>query len=81
MIQPYRRALIERYPQIRTALDSFANKSRAILSRDGGSLLDLNRAIALDDSNYADRSHLNDKGSTVATGAIAEFIQKTEARQ
>ena len=80
VVQPYRRALIERYPQIRSTLNSFVEKSGAILSREKGYLLDLNEILVLDDSHYADRSHLNEKGSRVATEVIAEFIRKSEAK-
>ena len=76
VIQPYRKPMLEQYPQLQKALSSFSEKTRQITKKSGGNFLNLNETLPLDDSNFADRSHLNDKGSAMATKAIAEFINK-----
>jgi hypothetical protein len=78
VIQPYRRALLERYPQIRATLSTFAQKTSQIIGEYNGTLLDFNRALPLDDRYFADRSHLNDKGSKITSEKIAEHIDRTE---
>ena len=74
VVQPYRKPMLEKYPQLQKALSAFSAKTRLITEKYGGYFLNLNEAEPLDDSNFADRSHLNDKGSAIATKAIAEFI-------
>lgn len=74
VIQPYRSALIERYPDIRTALELFDQKTTQIVTTEGGEMIPLYRTLPLDDSHFADRSHLNDKGSSATTHAIATFL-------
>ena len=76
VIQPYRRALLDRYPKIRTALMQFDRNTTAIVTSEGGKVIHLNRTLPLDDSHFADRSHLNDKGSRASTLAIAAFLNK-----
>jgi poly-D-alanine transfer protein DltD len=76
VIQPYRKALIDHYPKIRTTLLQFDHNTTRIVTAEGGKVLRLYQTLPLDDSHFADRSHLNDKGSRASTEAIAAFLNK-----
>ncbi len=78
IIQPYRKPLLKQYPKIRSTLDKFSHKTSQILKHHQGRFLDLNKALTLDDRYFADRSHLNDKGSSISTKAIANYINNQE---
>ena len=78
VIQPYRKPLIDQYPEIRATLSSFSQKTAQILEQYGGEILNLNKTLPLEDSYFSDRSHLNDKGSKISSGAIADFIDSKE---
>ena len=78
VIQPYRKPLLERYPQTRTTLSKFAQKTLRIVREYGGSFIDFNQALPLDDRYFADRSHLNDQGSSIISEQIARYIDLDE---
>jgi hypothetical protein len=75
--QPYRAPLAKR-KDIHQALKRFASECKAIMKHHGGEFLSLHFTLNLDDQYFADRSHLNDKGSILAAKAIAKFIDKSE---
>ena len=74
VVQPYRKPMLDKYPQLRKALASFASKTKNIVQKSNGYFLNLNETLPLDDGFYADRTHLNDKGSIIVTKVIAESI-------
>lgn len=76
--QPYRVELYKKYEKVRGAINYFDNKV-AIALGDNGKLIKLQNT-PLVDSDFADRTHLNDKGSSIITKEIAKFIDNKESR-
>ena len=75
--QPYRAPLAKR-ENIKNALNYFAKRLEDIMTQTGGEFFSLHKMLHLDDKYFADRSHLNDKGSILSAEALAEFIDKNE---
>ena len=78
IIQPYRTPLLKKYPNVYKTLDAFAKKSSEIILPDHGKILNLHKQLQLTDDYFADRSHLNSKGSRKSAEAIAKFIDSNE---
>lgn len=76
--QPYRQALIKKYAHIPAELNWFFGIVTRIITPHGGKVLSLYKDLPLSDAYFADRSHLNDKGSILAAEAIASFIDAQE---
>jgi hypothetical protein len=78
--QHYRIPLVQAKQDVANAIERFGIENKKVLGSDGGigGFLSLPKVLDLDDSYHADRSHLNDKGSVIATRKIAKFIDKTE---
>jgi len=76
--QPYRQPLIKKYKHIPLELNWFLDKVTKIVSSHGGNVLSLYKELPLSDEYFADRSHLNDKGSVLGAKAIGRFIDKIE---
>jgi len=76
--QPYRQALIKKYPHILAELKIFLHRLHTIVPKNGGYILSLYQELPLSDAYFADRSHLNDKGSILAAEAIGKFIDEQE---
>ena len=76
--QPYRPELYKKYEKVRGAVDYFNKKVTEAL-KDNGKLIKLQNAKVTDD-DFADRTHLNDKGSAIITKDIAKFIDKEELK-
>ena len=78
IIQPYREPLVKKSEHVRKSLESFDQKTKKIVMPNGGKVLNLHKYLHLDDTYFADRSHLNDKGSAITAEAIGKFIDKNE---
>lgn len=76
--QPYRQALIKKYPHVPTEANWFFNYAHKVVIKNNGYSLSLYRELALSDDYFADRSHLNDKGSILSAEAIGKFIDMNE---
>lgn len=76
--QPYREELIKKYPHIPAELNWFLGKVTNILGKHSAKILSLYRELPLSDDYFADRSHLNDKGSILSAEAIGKFIDNNE---
>lgn len=76
--QPYRKSQIIKYKHIQNIMKIFPHQMRTILNRHHGIFLNLHEQLHLNDSHFADRSHLNDKGSKVVAENIAKVIDKIE---
>jgi len=59
-------------------LNSFEQKSSAIILSHHGKIINLHKQLQLSDDYFADRSHLNNKGSKESAKAIAKFIDSSE---
>jgi len=75
---PYRQAMIDKYPHIKDIMQSFPDEMKSILSPYNGTFINLHKKLHLDDSHFADRSHLNNKGSKVVSEALAFDIDLYE---
>jgi len=76
--QPYRQHLIDGNRHIQILMKSFPERISKILQKSGGIFFSLHKKLHLDDSYFADRSHLNDKGSALGSEAIGRFIDTQE---
>ena len=80
VMQPYREPLVQKFKHLKPTMSRFEDRVREILDRNGGEFLNLYSRLHLEDRYFADRSHLNAKGSTISSQEIAKFIDK-EARK
>jgi len=78
VIQPYRLPLLEKNKDVYQTLNSFEQKSSAIILSHHGKIINLHKQLQLSDDYFADRSHLNNKGSKESAKAIAKFIDSSE---
>ena len=76
--QPYRQPLIKKYLHVEAELNWFYNKVSQIMKKNNQHFLSLYKKRPLSDAYFADRSHLNDKGSIITARYIGKFIDKTE---
>ena len=75
--QPYRPELYKKHKSVRDGIAYFDQKVTKAISEYNGTLIKLQN-LPLDNSDYADRTHLNDRGSAKSTKAIAKIIDATE---
>ncbi len=78
VIQPYRLPLVKKSEHIHKTLESFDQVTKKIIIPNGGKVLNLHKYLHLNDDYFADRTHLNDKGSAITAEAIGKFIDKNE---
>ena len=76
--QPYRQELIKKYKHIPMELNMFLHRITKIVTKNHGKVLSLYKELPLDDAYFADRSHLNEKGSRLSAEAIGKFIDQQE---
>ena len=75
--QPYRPELYKKHKSVRDGVAYFDEKVSKAISEYNGTLIKLQN-LPLNNSHFADRTHLNDKGSAIGSRAIAKAIDKTE---
>ena len=73
-IQPYRQPLIDSFPHVAPTMLKFSQRTKNIMTKNAGKFIDLHSKLQLQDKYFADRSHLNDKGSVVSSKALGEFL-------
>jgi hypothetical protein len=78
--QPYRQAMIDKHQNVAKIMKVFPVMIGNILKKYNGVFFNLHEKLHLSDAHFADRSHLNDKGSRVGTEEIAKFIDKSEKK-
>lgn len=76
--QPYRQELIKKHKHIPAELNWFLGIVTKIITPYHGKVLSLYKELPLNDAYFADRSHLNDKGSILSAEAIGKFIDNEE---
>lgn len=76
--QAYRQAIIHRDKRVKDSMQSFKQKMQSIMHQNDGVYINLHERLRLDDRYFADRNHLNDKGSILAAKEIARFIDSYE---
>lgn len=77
-VQPYRQVLIQKNKKLRKILNNFHQKSKKITLTNQGHFINLHQKLKLKDIYFADRIHLNDKGSTLIAKDIALYVDKLE---
>jgi len=75
--QPYRTELYKKHQPVRDAVKYFDDTINPIMQRNGGVLIPLQN-LSLNNNYFADRTHLNKKGSTLVSKEVAKIIDKTE---
>jgi len=75
--QPYRQPLYEKHKSVRDAMAYFDTKVTAAMKPYDGILIRI-QPLHLGDAYFADRTHLNDKGSPVVSKYVAKQIDKLE---
>ena len=76
--QPYRAPLVKKYKRVKAAIHDFDTRVDRIFSKYSHAKLVRLQLLHLNDDYFADRSHLNDKGSIETAKAMATFIDKNE---
>ena len=76
--QPYRQKLIDKDPILVYFMKKFPLNLNVLVSKAGGKFFSLHQRLHLGDEYFADRSHLNDKGSIITAKEIAKIIDKVE---
>ncbi|GEM_PF-1150626 len=78
--EPYRAYMLKHYKEIAQARRSFIQETQRIVTDAGGVFLDLHPQLHLGDAYFADREHLNSKGSLMTAKAVATLIDRTESK-
>ena len=78
--QPYRQPLIDTHEGVKHVMKKFAKNVKILVNKEDGKFLSLHYLLQLDDSHFADRSHLNASGSKLGSEEIAKFIDKSEKK-
>lgn len=76
VVQPFRKALIASNPELKEITTAFDTKTREILQNNNTHHINAHHLLNLDDSNFADKSHLNIQGANTKTKKIAEIIDR-----
>ena len=76
--QPYRQALIDKFQFVHDVMYALPKRMINTISPYNGKFISLYQTLRLRDKYFADRSHLNDKGSVISAEAIGKFIDKSE---
>ena len=76
--EPYRQYMIDKYDDIRITREEFIHKTKKITLSNGGKFIDLHKKLHLNDDYFADREHLNSKGSVLTAKEVGIFIDAHE---
>jgi len=76
--EPYRQYMIDHYDDIRVAREKFIKTMKEITIKNGGKFIDLHPKLHLSDDYFADREHLNSKGSVLTAKEVSRFIDANE---
>ena len=75
--QPYRPELYRKHKSVRDGIAYFDQKVTEAIKEYNGTLIKLQN-LPLNNSHFADRTHLNDRGSAISTKAVAKAIDNRE---
>ena len=78
--QPYRNELYKKHQKVRDAISYFDKKIDKIVKDYNNSYLIKLQNTPLTNRDFADRTHLNAKGSAIVTKEIAKFIDSKESK-
>lgn len=77
--QPYREALMKEHKHIQENISYYQMRSQNVVLSNNAYFLNLHTKLQLGNEYFADRMHLNDKGSIITSEAIAKFIDEKES--
>lgn len=77
--QPFREALMTEHKHIQENISYYQTRSQNVVLNNNAYFLNLHTSLQLGDEYFADRMHLNDKGSIIISKAIAKFIDEKES--
>ena len=80
-LQPYRKTLVNKDKKLRKSLDSFHKKATKVVLSNKAHVANLHKTLNLGDEYFADRIHLNSKGSTLVAEEIAHYVDSIELAQ
>jgi hypothetical protein len=78
VLEPYRAPLIQEFKYLQPTMDAFAKHVKSILKNDNGTFVNMHQIVQFDDSHFADRSHLNSKGSEIIAKELAKQIDNNK---
>ncbi len=78
IVQPFRKSLVEANPDLKKIMAEFDEQTKKILKFDNTYHINAHQLLDLDDSHFADKSHLNIKGANVKTRKLTEIIRKID---
>jgi hypothetical protein len=81
VVQPFRKILIASSPELKKIMTAFNKRTKEILHHSNTYHLNAHQLLNLDDSNFADKSHLNIQGSNATTEAVVEIINHIRATE
>jgi hypothetical protein len=76
VVQPFREAVIASSPELKKIMAAFDGKTKKILRNSNTYHINAHDLLNLDDSNFADKSHLNIQGSNATTKKLVEIIDQ-----
>jgi hypothetical protein len=76
--QPYRYSLVKKHAKLQEELSWFDKRVKKIMNKNNATFLNLNTHLSIKDKYFADRSHLNEKGSVLIAKEVGKFIDRIE---
>ena len=76
VVQPFREAVVASNPQLKEIMFEFDKQTKAILNNENSYHINAHEILNFDDSNFADKSHLNIKGANAKTKKLAKMIDR-----
>lgn len=76
VVQPFREALITAHPELKQIMDAFILETKNILRFENTYHVNAHQLLELDDSHFADKSHLNIKGANAKTRKLTDIINE-----
>ena len=77
--QPYREAMVKKYKHLQSIMKIYPHRVSKTMRETHGYYLNLYKKLKLGDEYFADRSHMNDKGSAITAREIAKFVDQMES--
>lgn len=81
VVQPFRKALIASSPDLKNIMIAFDAQTKEILNKSNTYHVNAHDLLNLDDSNFADKSHLNIQGSNISTVKLVEIIDLINSKK
>ncbi len=79
IVQPFRRSVIAANADLEKIMADFDEQTRKILKFDSTHHINAHQLLDLDDSHFADKSHLNIKGANAKTRKLTEIIREIDS--